>query len=95
MASEDADGPAVPKGEQPNDEYRKVFGLFKYYHRAAMTLTGASLARAGLAVFGPGTVTEAWIDRTYLVLCIAGCGYVAAPYTRRLLEMLTLVRPRH
>ncbi|MET7424051.1 hypothetical protein [Dactylosporangium sp. NPDC005555] len=86
---------AMPKGDPPDGEYRKVLGLFKYYHRAAVTLAALGLARAALPVFGHDTMSDAWVDRTHLMLCLAGCGYVVAPYTRRFLEIMALVRDRH
>ncbi|MEV0128535.1 hypothetical protein AB0H83_08710 [Dactylosporangium sp. NPDC050688] len=95
MPSNGCDGSVAPEEDRPADDYRKVFALFKHYHRAAVTLTVLGLARAALTAFGPDTVTDAWIDRAHFVLAIAGGCYVATPYTRRFLEILTLVRDRH
>ncbi|GGM29659.1 hypothetical protein ACFFX1_48060 [Dactylosporangium sucinum] len=75
-------------------EYRKVFGLFKYYHRAAVTLAVLSLSRAAIGLLPPAAVPGAWVDGMHFACCALGCGYVAAPYTRRFLEMITLVRER-
>jgi hypothetical protein len=94
MPSNDASGTIVPKDEQMNDDYRKVFGLYRYYHRAAVTLTVLGLVRAGLPALAPDVVAGGWVDRFHLGLCVIGCGYVAAPYTRRFLEMITLVQER-
>jgi hypothetical protein len=90
MASRGSDETVVPKAD-----YRKVFGLFRYYHRAAITLAAVSIVRSALSLTGPDALTGVWIDRVHFVLCATGGAYVVAPYTRRFLEMIALVRNRH